>query len=288
MKANYLTCIFVFLFCAAAFGLDEWSDQAISRISDVSTRPTESDFEYLCLLASSMGSRNETRNKVYSTAVSKLQEMDDIEVEFQSYLQKNKLKLDQQALLPSARRSRVFALKALGKIRHPDAVKVLGSMLSISPEAEQDYYKKMMEHRDYTILPPDAILAAQALYDLVEDPPLQKDPANYLLTDVRPWSGWWDEVKSGERTFSFNGQAKSYRFHADGTWETLPGGSSFGSRSGGVGFGGTRPETRSQREKSGEPLPGRSRRPWVWAAVLLAGAAFAIWRISPGNGRRGG
>ena len=48
-------------------------------------------------------------------------------------------------------------------------------------------------------------------------PKRQKDPVNYLLTDVRPWSGWWAEVKSGERTFSFNGQANSYRFHADGS-----------------------------------------------------------------------
>jgi hypothetical protein len=33
---------------------------------------------------------------------------------------------------------------------------------------------------------------------------------------------WYQEVKSGKRTFSFLGQNVEYRFKPDGTWETLP------------------------------------------------------------------
>jgi hypothetical protein len=40
-----------------------------------------------------------------------------------------------------------------------------------------------------------------------------------LLTEYR---SWWEEVKSGKRTFSFKGQAVEYRFRPDGTWETIP------------------------------------------------------------------
>jgi hypothetical protein len=33
---------------------------------------------------------------------------------------------------------------------------------------------------------------------------------------------WWRQVKSGDLTFSFKGQAVEYRFRPDGTWETIP------------------------------------------------------------------
>lgn len=33
---------------------------------------------------------------------------------------------------------------------------------------------------------------------------------------------WWRQVKSGDLTFSFKGQALEYRFKPDGTWETIP------------------------------------------------------------------
>jgi hypothetical protein len=39
---------------------------------------------------------------------------------------------------------------------------------------------------------------------------------------VHPWQKWYEEVKSGKRTFSFKGQVMEYRFRQDGTWETFP------------------------------------------------------------------
>ena len=38
---------------------------------------------------------------------------------------------------------------------------------------------------------------------------------------VQPWQSWWEEIKSGKRTFSFKGKKVEYRFKPDGTWETL-------------------------------------------------------------------
>ena len=40
--------------------------------------------------------------------------------------------------------------------------------------------------------------------------------------ELKPWQSWWEEVKSGQRTFSFKGQAVKYRFRPDGTWEAIP------------------------------------------------------------------
>lgn len=33
---------------------------------------------------------------------------------------------------------------------------------------------------------------------------------------------WWEEVKAGTKTFSFQGQNVEYRFQPDGTWDTIP------------------------------------------------------------------
>lgn len=40
--------------------------------------------------------------------------------------------------------------------------------------------------------------------------------------DVEVTRAWWKEVKSGQRSFSFKGQAVEYRFKPDGTWDTIP------------------------------------------------------------------
>jgi hypothetical protein len=39
--------------------------------------------------------------------------------------------------------------------------------------------------------------------------------------ELGPWRAWYAEVKSGQRAFSFNGQAVEYRFNPDGTWQTI-------------------------------------------------------------------
>jgi hypothetical protein len=32
---------------------------------------------------------------------------------------------------------------------------------------------------------------------------------------------WWEQIRSGQRTFSFKGQGVEYRFKPDGTWDTI-------------------------------------------------------------------
>ncbi len=57
----------------------------------------------------------------------------------------------------------------------------------------------------------------------LRNPPVAEDRRNdnpdEILADTR---AWWEEVKSGKRSFSFVGQKSEYRFKPDGTWETIP------------------------------------------------------------------
>lgn len=40
--------------------------------------------------------------------------------------------------------------------------------------------------------------------------------------DLKLWREGHEEVKSGQRPFSFKGQKVGYRFKPDGRWDTLP------------------------------------------------------------------
>ncbi len=67
-----------------------------------------------------------------------------------------------------------------------------------------------MSGADWTQTPPNGMLAAQALANLIESPPLQKDPEGYFESDVHPWQLWYEQVKAGTRTFRFKGDPQEY------------------------------------------------------------------------------
>lgn len=48
---------------------------------------------------------------------------------------------------------------------------------------------------------------------------------HHLKDSVENWKkarAWYQEVKAGQRTFSFKGKSVEYRFKPDGTWDTIP------------------------------------------------------------------
>jgi hypothetical protein len=52
----------------------------------------------------------------------------------------------------------------------------------------------------------------------IKNPP-QPDHRGYAIIDS--WKLWFEQVKAGNRTFSFEGENISYRLKKDGTFETL-------------------------------------------------------------------
>jgi hypothetical protein len=101
----------------------------------------------------------------------------------------------------------------------PETIKVLGDYL----HDERD----VPPERNWT--PENAHLAAYALSRIgLRDFPFKGPlvPASLTiwpdLNQLPDYRAWWEEVKSGQRAFSFKGQAVEYRFRPDGTWETIP------------------------------------------------------------------
>jgi hypothetical protein len=101
----------------------------------------------------------------------------------------------------------------------PETMTVLGNYLHDERDAKPE--------RNWT--PENAHLAAYALSRIgLRDFPFEGAPvANSLsiwpdLKQLPDYRAWWEELKSGQRTFSFKGQAVEYRFRPDGTWDTIP------------------------------------------------------------------
>ncbi len=99
----------------------------------------------------------------------------------------------------------------------PETITVLGNYL----------YDERDAPHDRTFRPENAHLAAYALSQIgLRDCPFEGILAPIRLTYVPDWKqlpifrSWWEEVKSGKRTFSFVGQKVEYRFKPDGTWDT--------------------------------------------------------------------
>ena len=74
---------------------------------------------------------------------------------------------------------------------------------------------------------PNAWLATYALSniglrDLPQHPEMRSPHSKGSIDNWRNARAWYQEVKSGQRTFSFKGKSVEYRFKPDGTWDTIP------------------------------------------------------------------
>ena len=74
---------------------------------------------------------------------------------------------------------------------------------------------------------PNAWLATYALSniglrDLPHHPEMRSPHSKGSIDNWRNARAWYQEVKAGQRTFSFKGKSVEYRFKPDGTWDTIP------------------------------------------------------------------
>lgn len=109
-----------------------------------------------------------------------------------------------------------YAFATLKHLPSPENVKVLGGMLS---ETWRLPRPPEVQHVPLA-------LAEQAMTTLgglgIRDAPWRPIvTTNDLPGAILAWQAWYEDVKSGGKTFSFKGQKVEYRFKADGTWETI-------------------------------------------------------------------
>ncbi len=129
-----------------------------------------------------------------------------------------------------------YLTETLLHLPSPETVQVLGHYLSDmrdTPFTENPKYKEMVRSgklrpADWEPTAENAWLATYSLSNIgLRNPPFEPvanwdvirfPPANESLPKFR---AWWEEVKSGKRTFSFVGQTVEYRFKPDGGWEAV-------------------------------------------------------------------
>lgn len=118
--------------------------------------------------------------------------------------------------------NRTMHFKTLSHLPSPETIAVLGHFLSDDKDTPVPL---MSPDSDWGPNPrANSYGSAYTIIDIgLRNPPvsiarrIDIDPDRCLATT----RAWWDEVKSGKRTFSFLGQKVEYRFKPDGTWETI-------------------------------------------------------------------
>lgn len=102
---------------------------------------------------------------------------------------------------------RVHCFEILKLLPSPNAVDVLGTYLD--DDSDEPPPPKTVD--DAFAEPANSRLAASALGELIETPPVQRDPRSYRKEDVETWKLWYAQVKAGTREFKFKGDDRVYR-----------------------------------------------------------------------------
>jgi len=157
---------------------------------------------------------------------------------------------------------------ALSQFRRPESVKALGELLF----DERDPSKGVPSDSSWL---PTCFYAEDALFKMgIKNPPVPKTKFPVLRDDLHKWQDWYQEVKSGKRTFSFEGDDNVYSL--SGRVEVSTSGRSIHS---------TLPRSQPLATETDAPASQGSRSEWL-LAVALAVAAIAGVAALRMSGRR--
>lgn len=178
----------------------------------------------------------------------------------------------------------LYLRETLAHLPSPETVKILGHYLS----DERDTPPPPRPDQDWSDYPANCLLASVALgYLGLRDAPVAKD-IDWRNTDALAKNrAWWQEVKTGKKTFSFQGQKVEYRFKPDGTWDTIPIANPPDDVTKSSSSAQKRPEPRTN------PAPPDSSqttilRQWPWLAAIVAGACTCLVLLGLRAKRRNG
>jgi hypothetical protein len=108
----------------------------------------------------------------------------------------------------------MYGFETLAQLPSPETVRVLGEFLSDdrgrfdpSPDLSEE---EIIARRKSWGQKPNSLLAAKALNDLsLKTRPYPKKQFTHD-DDIRPWQLWYQQVKAGRRTFTFEGSPQEY------------------------------------------------------------------------------
>lgn len=179
-----------------------------------------------------------------------------------------------------------YLTETLKHLPSPETIQVLGHYLSDMRDTPYDENPKYIEalragevkEPDWTPTPQNAWLATYTLSNIgLRNPPFEP-VGNYInirfseADSLPKFREWWEDVKSGKRTFSFVGQEVEYRFKPDGGWETVTVANPPDATP-------KLPDaTPPQREKEPEKERIAKPRPAERGSVAEVGPGYALWK----------
>jgi hypothetical protein len=172
-------------------------------------------------------------------------------------------------------RVRGHCFRMLYLMQTPESLEVLGGFLDDDADAPS---AELLERYTYEELPQaNSVGAARAICSIgLREPPATERALRFGENNsLEKTRIWWDKVKSGELSFSFEGQDVEYRFLPDGSWETAKlVNADMGSKSKGVILDSSVP---AEVDSSAE-LESVSENRWIWWTLGLAAlAAGGVW-----------
>lgn len=208
-----LGLVVLFVSLAAADPQEDWRDRWMVELVEMETRSTQEKFERLGVAVrarSSKGGELPTENQlaVGNRAADMLMTTPG---HAEYYGRKIRMIMDEEVAKTAAAdpRQRTWTFETLEQLPSPETVNVLGELLS----DERDPYKGI-NHGDTGTPIPNFKQASIALTRLgIREAPVKntlRGSSGFELSEVEKWKVWYEEVKDGTRTFSFESDDAIY------------------------------------------------------------------------------
>jgi hypothetical protein len=140
-------------------------------------------------------------------------------IEHKKLSQEERLRLRKEGTIRDPgdyRDMRVGAFEILKLLPSSETVAVLGHFLNDQESRDgNDMFGKRIEFTDVLPYPPNCAAAYLAIIELgIKSPPTPapktRIPGDWNLDNVDAWKGWWNEIKTGKRTYRFIGSDIEY------------------------------------------------------------------------------
>jgi len=202
---------------------------------------------------------------------------------FADEIERTRLEVDHSVMF-SDRRNDYDSMRSeyltvfLPNLPSPETIQVLGHYLY----DDRDPRPISSPKQDWASPPPNMTHASTSLAQIgLREPPVGSEVDCLTKPEsLAKQRAWFEDVKTGKRTFSFKGQTVEYRFKPDGTWDTIP-----ISNPPDDGIKLPKPIPKPAPEKSLEqpiqPAASDAARqwlPWLWIPALAIAAA-GWWRF---------
>lgn len=175
---------------------------------------------------------------------------------------------------------RALYFETLSHLPSPETIAVLGDFLS----DDIDTPPRVIEpDSDWGENPPANSFGASYVISIIglREPPVPTESYDQdSVVRLAKTRDWWDEIKTGNKTFSFKGQPVEYRFQPDGTWETIL--ISNPPVDGPKPAATPTPETRPEQREVPKAAPTDQKAPWWQIGVgllILLGSIILLRKV---------